>query len=76
MLQELRATNDNHALGCHVHSWHARDHNEVDPVLYGERGLVAIEVKRSGRFDRRGSQGPSAASGHAKRHDVRPENQK
>jgi predicted AAA+ superfamily ATPase len=50
VLQELRATNDNLALGYQVHYWHTRDHKEVDFVLYGERGLAAIEVKRSGRF--------------------------
>lgn len=50
VLQELRATNDNHELGYRLHYWHTRDHKEVDFVLYGERGLVAIEVKRSARF--------------------------
>jgi predicted AAA+ superfamily ATPase len=50
VLQELRATNDNHGLGYQLHYWHTRDHREVDFVLYGERGLVAVEVKRSGRF--------------------------
>jgi predicted AAA+ superfamily ATPase len=30
--------------------WRTRDHREVDFVLYGERGLIAIEVKRSGTF--------------------------
>lgn len=28
-------------------NWRTRDHKEVDFVLYGERGLIAIEVKRS-----------------------------
>ncbi len=50
VLQELRATNDNHGLGYQLHFWHTRDHKEVDFVLYGERGLVAIEVKRAARF--------------------------
>lgn len=48
--QELRATNDNLGLGYQLFFWHSRDHHEVDFVLYGERGLVAIEVKRSSRY--------------------------
>jgi predicted AAA+ superfamily ATPase len=50
VLEELRATNDNLGLGYALHYWHTRDHREVDFVLYGERGLVAIEVKRNSRF--------------------------
>lgn len=47
VLQELRATNDNHDLGYTLHYWRTRAQHEVDFVLYGERGLVAIEVTRS-----------------------------
>ena len=50
VLQELRATNDNLGLGYELFYWHTRDHKEVDFVLYGERGLLALEVKRSVRF--------------------------
>lgn len=50
VMQELRATNDNLGLGYEMFCWHTRDHREVDFVLYGERGLVAVEVKRSGFF--------------------------
>jgi len=50
VLQELRATNDNHGLGYQLFHWHTRDHREVDFVLYGERGLVAVEVKRTSRL--------------------------
>jgi predicted AAA+ superfamily ATPase len=50
VLQELRATNDNLSLGYQLFHWHTRDHKEVDFVLYGDRGLVAIEVKRTSRF--------------------------
>jgi predicted AAA+ superfamily ATPase len=46
VMQELRATNDNLNLGYQVSFWRTRDHKEVDFVLYGERGLTAIEVKR------------------------------
>lgn len=50
VMQELRATNANLALGYELFYWHTREHREVDFVLYGERGLVAIEVKRASRF--------------------------
>lgn len=50
VMQELRATNANHGFEYEMSYWHTRDHREVDFVLYGERGLVAIEVKRSGFF--------------------------
>ena len=57
VMQELRATNANLALGYELHYWHTRDHHEVDFVLYGERGLHAFEVKRSSTLrheDRKG----------------------
>ena len=50
VLEELRATNDNLDLGYELSYWHTRDHREVDFVLYGERGLLAFEVKRSAGF--------------------------
>jgi predicted AAA+ superfamily ATPase len=50
VLEELRATNDNLGLGYDLFHWHTRDHKEVDFVLYGERGLLAFEVKRNARF--------------------------
>jgi predicted AAA+ superfamily ATPase len=53
VLQELRAVNDNHDLGYTLSYWRTRDQKEVDFVLYGERGLVAIEVKRSANFQER-----------------------
>jgi predicted AAA+ superfamily ATPase len=50
VLQELRATNANHRLGYELSYWRTKAGDEVDFILYGERGLVAIEVKRSARF--------------------------
>lgn len=50
VMQELRATNDNLGLGYQLSYWRTREGKEVDFVLYGERGLLAFEVKRSGRF--------------------------
>jgi uncharacterized protein len=51
--QELRATNDNLDLGYALSFWRTRAGQEVDFVLYGERGLIAIEVKRSHKYDSR-----------------------
>jgi predicted AAA+ superfamily ATPase len=50
VLQELRATIANHDLGLQVSYWRSRKKEEVDFVLYGAGGLIAVEVKRSGRF--------------------------
>lgn len=50
VLQELRAANDAARLGYQLHHWRTRDGKEVDFVLYGERGLHAIEVKRGDRL--------------------------
>lgn len=50
VMQELRATNDNERLGFELHYWRTREGKEIDFVLYGEQGLVAVEVKRSGHF--------------------------
>lgn len=50
VMQELRAANENHALGYELFTWHTRDHREVDFVLYGPRGLLAVEVKRNSLY--------------------------
>jgi uncharacterized protein len=50
VMQTLRAENDNHDLGYELFFWRLHDGTEVDFVLYGERGLHALEVKRSARF--------------------------
>ncbi len=47
--QELRAINDLHNLGYTLHFWRTAAGQEVDFVLYGERGLHAIEVKHANR---------------------------
>lgn len=47
VLQQLRALNDALGLGYAIHYWRTAGGTEVDFVLYGERGLLAIEVKRS-----------------------------
>lgn len=53
LLQALRAENDNRALGYELSFWRTSAGQEVDFVLYGERGLHAFEVKRSSRFAER-----------------------
>ena len=50
VMQELRATNDNLDCGYQLSFWRTQDQREVDFILYGERGLLAIEVKRSSRW--------------------------
>lgn len=50
VLSELRAANDYSNLGYALHTWRSAKGEEVDFVLYGERGLHAIEVKRAGRL--------------------------
>jgi len=49
VLQDLRALNDALGLGYSIYYWRTAAGDEVDFVLYGERGLKAIEVKRSER---------------------------
>ncbi len=47
--QEIRALNQYFNCGYRIHFWRTQTGNEVDFVLYGERGIHAIEVKRSAR---------------------------
>jgi len=44
-LQQVRAFNDYAALGYQLYYWRTAAGDEVDFVLYGERGLRAFEVK-------------------------------
>ena len=53
VLQELRAVNDHHGLDYRIHFWRTRSGLEVDFVLYGPNGLLAIEVKRSTQIQSR-----------------------
>ncbi len=50
VLAHLRAWNDYRRLGYTIHYWRTPEGDEVDFVLHGERGLHAIEVKRSTRI--------------------------
>lgn len=49
-IQQVRAVNDYRALNYKLHYWRTTAGDEVDLVLYGERGLLAFEVKRSQRI--------------------------
>ena len=51
--QELRAVNDLLGLGYEMFYWRTSDGTEVDFILYGQSGMFAFEVKRSGRYSRR-----------------------
>lgn len=50
VLQHLRAANDYGSLGYGLYYWRTAAGEEVDFVLYGERGMRAFEVKSSARL--------------------------
>ncbi len=50
VLAHLRAHNDGGQLGYDISYWRTSTGAEVDFVLYGPSGLIAIEVKSSSRF--------------------------
>jgi predicted AAA+ superfamily ATPase len=45
-LQEARAINDYFDLGFEIFYWRTHSGQEVDFILYGERGIFAFEIKR------------------------------
>lgn len=47
VLQELRAVNDYLECDYNIYFWRTRNQLEIDFVLYGPHGLLAIEIKRS-----------------------------
>ncbi len=49
VFQEIRAFNHYHDLGYEIYFWRTASGQEVDFVLYGPKGMIAIEVKRSAR---------------------------
>lgn len=50
VMQELRAQNDAYEWGFQLSFWRSLAKEEVDFVLYGELGLIGIEVKLSDRI--------------------------
>lgn len=57
VFQELLAINDYFDLGYKLFYWRTSTQLEVDFVLYGPRGIVACEVKRSRRINDKDLQG-------------------
>lgn len=60
IFQELRAINDNFELGYDLYYWRTASQLEVDFILYGQQGLVAIEVKRTSTLRKRDFRGLKA----------------
>lgn len=50
VLQELQAINSYFELGYTFYFWRTVDKLEIDFILYGPKGLIAIEVKRSSKI--------------------------
>ena len=57
VFQELSAVNALDGLGYDVSFWRTRGGSEVDFVLYGPRGIIAIEVKHAGTVRERDLRG-------------------
>jgi predicted AAA+ superfamily ATPase len=51
-LQELRAINDLLGLDYELFYWRTSDGTEVDFIMYGPRGILAFEIKRSRSYHR------------------------
>jgi len=51
VLQDIMAVNAYCNCGYTLHYWRTAAGREVDIVLYGENGIIAVEVKRSARVD-------------------------
>ncbi len=58
--QHLRAMNDYYYLGYELFYWRTRSQLEVDFILYGEKGLLAFEIKGSQRLTARDFRGLNA----------------
>jgi predicted AAA+ superfamily ATPase len=50
LFQELRAVNDLFGFGYELYYWRTSTGLEVDFILYGEQGLIAIEIKRTAQI--------------------------
>ncbi|MBU1121919.1 MAG: ATP-binding protein [Candidatus Omnitrophota bacterium] len=50
--QELMAINDSLNLGYNIFYWRTANNVEVDFILYGEKGIIAFEVKRSAKVSK------------------------
>lgn len=52
VFQELLAINSYFKLGYELYYWRTKQRQEVDFILYGERGIIALEVKRRNRISK------------------------
>lgn len=59
-LQEVRAINSYYALGYEIYYWRTADQLEVDFILYGEKGILAFEVKRKSKYTKNDLKGLKA----------------
>ncbi|OGL90205.1 ATPase [Candidatus Uhrbacteria bacterium RIFCSPLOWO2_12_FULL_46_10] len=50
IFQEVRAINHYYQFGYEIFFWRTANGQEVDLVLYGPRGIIGIEIKRSARI--------------------------
>lgn len=50
LFQELNAVNDYLKLEYRIYYWRTSNNVEVDFVLYGEKGIKAFEIKRTGKI--------------------------
>jgi predicted AAA+ superfamily ATPase len=57
VFQELRAVIDNERPDYTLYYWRTANGHEVDFILYGEHGIIAIEVKRAANIRRQELQG-------------------
>lgn len=47
--QEIMAMNSSLGLGYTIYYWRTSNNMEVDFILYGEKGILAFEIKRTGK---------------------------
>jgi predicted AAA+ superfamily ATPase len=57
VLQELKAINDYFNLGYQIFFWRTSHQIEVDFILYGPKGLISCEVKRTDKISKKDLQG-------------------
>jgi predicted AAA+ superfamily ATPase len=50
LFQELNAANMDYGLGYKIYYWRTADNSEVDFVLYGDKGILVFEIKRTNRI--------------------------
>ncbi|MFC1497559.1 ATP-binding protein [Verrucomicrobiota bacterium] len=60
--QELKAVNESLSLEYDLYYWRTSNGVEVDFILYGPRGILAFEVKRSARYTKKDLAGLRAFS--------------